>query len=586
MVRFLRTFLLFLCCSSVAAAAPTARSGAVNPQGWDKTPSVAVSWIQEGFSGTNLGPAVVQINTAADGSLSGTWEDRHTIAGPLADGSNGVLQLPVADIEGRHLVRVVVAGAAGSPLILGELRLDRSPPRATGITITPGDTSSGVAFTLDDNGMAGIDQAAAAAVEYLVDGMWTPAAIQPSPGPGTKLAVVTTDALAEGAYPLRVVARDAIGNTGPRDLGTIHVDRTAPVITQARVTRFPTATDFTADVSYAAADVVPGSGLDPATPARAIDAASGAVVGTADNLPGTQTLSVRFAGPGTHTLLIEVTDRGGRIGRSQPLPIAVPAAQTPLADTSPSQLPPGRVDPIELRNAGRAPTQGARWAYVAARRLHAQRGIDLTANLATTRTAAEWTTLLGTPAAAELDGYTSFAGIVALAPAPTRHLDALNRRRLCTRACPRPSRADVDRMTSALAVLLHETLHASGAGAEADYRDSASGRAFEEAFTEAATVDLLPAFVRSLKVPVTLRRDLLAGARRYRPHYPEQLGWANGLSARATNAPASSAQARAWRITVADTWGADRWTLLAAATGQSEDALRTGAPSLGDRLLR
>jgi hypothetical protein len=46
------------------------------------------------------------------------------------------------------------------------------------------------------------------------------------------------------------------------------------------------------------------------------------------------------------------------------------------------------------------------------------------------------------------------------------------------------------------------------------------------------------------------------------------------MSARATRSAVGSARARAWRIMVADTWGADRWTGLTAATGRDEATLR------------
>jgi hypothetical protein len=104
-----------------------------------------------------------------------------------------------------------------------------------------------------------------------------------------------------------------------------------------------------------------------------------------------------------------------------------------------------------------------------------------------------------------------------------------------------------------------------------------SGRAFEEGITEAATVDLLRRFVARVDVPAALRRRLLAALARYRPAYRTELAWARRLSARATGSTAGSARARAWRIRVADTWGADRWTRLASATGLDEAELRAGA---------
>jgi hypothetical protein len=49
------------------------------------------------------------------------------------------------------------------------------------------------------------------------------------------------------------------------------------------------------------------------------------------------------------------------------------------------------------------------------------------------------------------------------------------------------------------------------------------------------------------------------------------------MSRLATRRPASSAAARAWRIRVADTWGADRWDRLADAVDRSETVLRRQA---------
>jgi hypothetical protein len=49
------------------------------------------------------------------------------------------------------------------------------------------------------------------------------------------------------------------------------------------------------------------------------------------------------------------------------------------------------------------------------------------------------------------------------------------------------------------------------------------------------------------------------------------------MSRLATRTPATSSTARAWRIRVADRWGADRWALLADATGRTERGLRKQA---------
>ena len=64
--------------------------------------------------------------------------------------------------------------------------------------------------------------------------------------------------------------------------------------------------------------------------------------------------------------------------------------------------------------------------------------------------------------------------------------------------------------------------------------------------------------------------------RRSRAYAPE-VAFARRMSRLATKSPATSAKARAWRIRVADTWGADRWERLSDATGLSENVLRRQA---------
>jgi hypothetical protein len=145
---------------------------------------------------------------------------------------------------------------------------------------------------------------------------------------------------------------------------------------------------------------------------------------------------------------------------------------------------------------------------------------------------------------------------------------------------PAPSRTELHRIAVALAVLLHESLHATGPRDLVDFRDTPSGRAFEEGFTEAATMDLLPRFVRSLDLPADLQRAVLSAVGRYRPAYPRQVAWARELSIEATRSRASSAAPRAWRVGVTDRWGADRWHRLARATGRSEATLRGEVPQL------
>ena len=153
-----------------------------------------------------------------------------------------------------------------------------------------------------------------------------------------------------------------------------------------------------------------------------------------------------------------------------------------------------------------------------------------------------------------------------------RDLEILWRAR-STAADTVPPRPVLDRMTRALAILLHETLHATGPAFPADL-ESQSGRAFEEGFTEAATIDLLPAAIRALKAPPPLTRALLVAARRYRPAYKPQVEWSRWLSLR--TAPAQGRPA--WRVAVADRYGEDRWHRLSAGTGAAVAELRAGAP--------
>jgi hypothetical protein len=126
-------------------------------------------------------------------------------------------------------------------------------------------------------------------------------------------------------------------------------------------------------------------------------------------------------------------------------------------------------------------------------------------------------------------------------------------------------------------VLLHETIHATGPVSRTDSLTTRSGLAFEEGFTEAATEDLLYVFVTSLRLPPKVRGRLAAGVRRRAHAYRPEVAFARRMSRLATKSPATSTRARAWRIRVADRWGADRWTLLSDATGRSERVLRRQA---------
>lgn len=527
--------------------------------------------MQEGFTGFPLDvAATISLNSADDGTAAGQWLDRATVSGPLTDGSNGVLQLGVADLEGRHLVRVTIPGATGSPMIIGPLLLDRIPPAVIDATVTMAGDRVDVGFTLDDAGRSGVDPNVATLVEYQAPDGWHLAGTQPTPDAGRKAATIDSAQLAEGVYPVRVIAADRAGNAGITQLGSFTVDRTPPIITPLAITTAPTQQVPSVRLAFTAADS--GSGLDPANPPVAVNADTGAVM--AQGVAGETSILVPLPGAGTYRIAVQVTDRAGRITRSAavsvtdprqpigPLPIGAPGTSsttTPL---------------IAVRRA--APlTAGERWAWVQIQRLHRARGVALSATLYTARTPAQWGQTIGTPIATRVDAYTTLTGTVAIGPTASRALNRLATLRGCPRC--RLSSAQARTLVDGLAVTLHESLHATGPTAPAD-QATPEGRAFEEAFTEAATVDLLPRLIRSLNLPSTTRTALLRQASRYRPHYPAELAWARQMSTLATRAPATSAAAVRWRVRVADTWGADRWTLLAAATGRAEADLRASAP--------
>jgi hypothetical protein len=271
---------------------------------------------------------------------------------------------------------------------------------------------------------------------------------------------------------------------------------------------------------------------------------------------------------------VRVSDRLGNVAVSAPITVRLPTA---------AQAADMRVGPVPAPGpfAGEAPGAAVAWAREQARRFHARRGVRLTARVRVARSTDAWRRVLGVDDAGAYSGYTTFEGTVLLGPSATRALQLLvdGRRRARVGVSETISRADVDRMVMGLAVLLHETLHATGPSAADDVASTRSGRAFEEGITEAATVDLLRRFAGRVDVPSGLRRRLLAGVARYRPAYRAEIAWARRLSARATRSKAGSGRARAWRIRVADTWGADRWARLAAATRTAEEQLRAGAPA-------
>ncbi len=566
---------------SVASSIPSLENGAATPVDWSASKSAAVAWVQSGFTGLGLGPAVVEVNTSTDGTSSGEWLTTE-LPGPLDDGANGVLRVDVADLEGRHLVRVRVEGAEGSPLTLGELRLDRTGPAVSNVVVTgdPVEARTTVTFRLDDAGLSGVDAGRPVVVEYETAAGWVAAQTQPTPGAGDKVADIATEALPEGNYPVRVTAHDVVGNVGVRSAGVVFVDRQAPMVGDVRIVRQPTDRDATVEIAYTATDPQPGSGIAGGAAIQLVIADTRATIAATMAGAGEQRISGVLPGPGVYQLVVTAHDVSGNVGTSSPVTVVVPvAAAPPVMPAGPALSP---ITQLRLSAAG-TPSIGPRWALSAARRLHATRGVTVTARLATARTPAAWTALLGTPDAPRYDGYASFDGVIAIGPAATRALEKLREQHRCIAKCTRMSRADQDRAVSALAVVLHESLHASGPSATSDYLETSSGRAFEEGFSEAATVDLLPDLVTTLKLTPRVQKMLRPAIGRYRAHYPDQLTWARNLSSAVTADPAA---ARRWRLEVADAWSSDRWTRLAAATGRSEADLRAAAPALPERPTR
>jgi len=567
--------LLLTLAGAPVATGATIRSGAINPATWDRTETVAVSWIQDGLAGTSTTSTTVEINAAADGTTSGAWITYDTVQ-PVTDGAVARV-IDVSALEGRHLVRVRAHGLP-SPLSLtfGPLLLDRTAPRVTDPSIVAVDDRADVGFTVDDEGRSGVDPDVPTLVEYQSASGWHPADRQPTPDSGRKTASITTAGLADGTYPVRVTATDHAGNSGRTEVGSIVVDRTPPVIGTPTVTAVPTIESPLVGIAFSAGD--DGSGLDPVTPPVAINVDTGAVMARAE--PGASSVTVPLPGPGTYRIAVRVTDRAGRVSTSPPITVVDPR---PAVDAPKPQAPPVVVEEVRLvpqvqvRRA--APlTSGERWAWNEIQRFHRTRAIPLRASLITARTPAQWVRTVGGPTATATSAYTTFTGIVAVGPAASRGLNQLATLRRC-RTC-RITNARARLIVDSLAVTLHESLHATGARAPAD-QATPEGRAFEEAFTEAATFDLLPRLIRSMAVPPRVRAALLRQVPRVRPRYPRGLAWARGLSTTATGRPYPSAPAVRWRIAVADTWGPDRWSRLATSTRRHVDDLRASAPVSG-----
>ncbi len=368
---------------------------------------------------------------------------------------------------------------------------------------------------------------------------------------------------------VRVRSRDRAGNAGDVVLGTVVSDHTAPRVTDVGLARAVTSPTALAEILFRGDD---GTGVG-------VSAAMAKVgpVGGGDEtdwaMPGASGpghVLVRLPGPGVFVVTVRLVDRVGNRGESAPVTIRVPTPAE-AADAAVGAQP-----GVDTR-AGADPGGLVRWTYAQVRRFHRERGVGLGARLRVARDAPTWRRLLGSAAAARYTGYSTLRGDILLGPAATRGLEIVGRAGRDGASLRGASRADLDRAVLGLAVLLHESVHESGPSSRDDVLGTRSGRTFEEGFAEDATGQLLRPLVAGLDLPAGVRARLLAAVGRYRPAYGAEVSWARRMSALATGSAAGSGRARAWRVRVADTWGADRWTRLAAATGRGVEALRLDA---------
>ena len=392
-----------------------------------------------------------------------------------------------------------------------------------------------------------------------------PFAEQPSPGDGRKLARTSLAGLPDGTHLVRARSSDRAGNDAEVALGLVTSDGTAPTVSAA-IVGTPSATTRIAELSYTAAD---GAGVGLATGRPRV-----ALVGRGDDAdltvpgePGPGRVLVKLPASGSFTVTVRVRDRVGNRGESAPVTIRVPGTARP-GDALTGSLP------VVGRRGAVAPGANVTWAYRQVRTFQARRGVRLKATLRVARSRSGWRQLLGGPAADRYAGYADLRGTVLLGPAATAGIASIRGAQGGARDL---SRADTDAAVMGLAVLLHETLHATGPASRTDSLTTKSGLAFEEGFTEAATQDLLYVFVTSLNLPPAVRGPLAAGVRRRAHAYAPEVAFARRMSRLATKTPATSQKARAWRIRVADTWGANRWKQLSDATGLSEKVLRRQA---------
>jgi hypothetical protein len=467
---------------------------------------------------------------------------------------------------------------ANSPLALGTLQLDRSPPGASFVDLTP-EGGTVVASWSQSDELSGTDPGSPIAAEVNASplgdaaGEWVPFATQPAPGDGRRTATTHLGGLLDGRHLVRVRSRDRAGNAGAVVIGSVVSDRTPPRVADVSLARPVTSPTALAELLFRGDDSA-GVGLSGArakvAPVGSGDEVDWAVPGES----GAGRVLVRLPGPGVFVVTVRLVDRVGNRGESAPVTIRVPTSAE-AADAAVG--PPLGVD----TRLGAAPSRRVAWAVGRLRGFHRERGVPLNARVRVARDGAAWRRLLGTAAAGRYTGYSTMRGDILLGPAANRGLEVVGGLGLRTMRVGAVSRADLDGAVLGIAVLLHESIHESGPRARADVLGTRSGRTFEEGFAEDAAAQLLRAVVADLDLPRDARGRLLAAVGRYRPAYGAEVAWARRVSALATRSGPGSRRARAWRLRVADTWGADRWARLAAATGRDAASLRAQAAAIG-----
>ena len=153
--------------------------------------------------------------------------------------------------------------SSNSPLDLGVLQLDRTPPSLSSVLLTP-EGGTVVADWIQSDALSGTDPAQPVVVEVNADpgggagGDWVPFAQQPEPGDGRKVARTSLAGLPDGRHLVRARTRDRAGNAAEPVLGTVLADHTPPVVTDVHVASQAAGPTGIAEIAYTAVNPSPG----------------------------------------------------------------------------------------------------------------------------------------------------------------------------------------------------------------------------------------------------------------------------------------------------------------------------------------